>query len=138
MANVVEVTKIQDGPRNAIFHIYLQSDGASGELSNVTLIDPAVDFDPALPASPILIIEKLWYDITGFDGILKFEDLVNETPVWTLSGHGHFLDFSPMGGLKDRSDNLDGTGKILLATTGFTTLGEQGTIILQVKKHYPQ
>jgi hypothetical protein len=78
----------------------------------------------------------LWYDITGFDGILLFDYLVDETPVWTLSGHGHFMDFTPMGGLKDRSAVMDGTGKVLLSTAGFTTLGEQGTIILQVKKHY--
>ncbi len=136
MANVVAITKIQDGPRNAIFHLYLESDG-SGELTDEVLIDPTVDFDPALPGKPIMIIEKLWYNLVGFSAALKFDYLVEGTPVWVVSEDGD-ADFSPMGGLKDRSGEIDGTGKLLLSTVGFATAGEHGTIILQIKKAYPE
>jgi len=135
MANVVNVTKLMDGPRNAVFHVYIKSDGVSGDLVDYVLVDPAVDFNPAYPAKPTLVLQKLQYDVTDFNGILSFQELVNNTPLWTLSGHGHTMDFSDVGGLKDQSSQLDGTGKLLLSTVGFTTLNEQGTFLLWLTKN---
>ena len=47
----IAITKLQDGPRNAVFHIVFSGDG-SGDLTDEVVIDPATSFDPALPSTP--------------------------------------------------------------------------------------
>ena len=42
MANAVTITKILDGARSAVFHVFIKSDGASGELVDQVLIDPVL------------------------------------------------------------------------------------------------
>jgi hypothetical protein len=135
MANKVSITKLLDGPRSAVFHVFIESDGASGELNDEVLIDPATSFDPALSASPSITIAELWYDFSGFDAKLEFDYLLSDTPVWTLSaGNGVHMDFGCFGGLKDRSNALDGTGKLTITTNGLTALGDNGTLIIKVRK----
>lgn len=135
MANTVTITKIIDGARSAVFHVFIQSDGASGDLTDQVLIDPSVDLDPRLGARPGLTIDQLWYDLSGFDARLEFEYLVGDTAVWTLSGgNGVHMDFGQFGGLKDRSNPLDGTGKLMLTTNGLNAAGDNGTIIIKVRK----
>lgn len=132
--NTVAITKILDGQRAAVFHIFITSDGASGDLSDEVLIDPAVDLDPSPGARPSITIDQLWYDLAGFDGFLAFDYLISDTPVWTLSGgNGVHMDFSHFGGLKDRSNPLDGSGKLILTTNGMSA-GDTGTIIIKVRK----
>lgn len=135
MANDLTITKIMEGERHAVFHISIASDGARGELTDALLIDPAVDLSPALNAKPSLTIEHLWYDLSGFDARLEFDYMLSDTPVWTLSaGNGVHMDFTPFGGLKDRSNVLDGTGKLMITTNGLTAAGDNGTIIIKVRK----
>ena len=135
MANTVLVTKMLDGERFAVFHVYIESDGATGELDNFVLIDPAADLTPSTGATPSLTIEHLWYDLSDFDARLDFEYLIENTPVWTLSGgNGVHMDFSPFGGLKDRSQSLDGTGKLLITTSGLLSSGDCGSIVIKVRK----
>lgn len=127
------ISKIQDGIKNAVVHVFLRGDG-SGDLNGQVIIDPAVDFDPSLPAIPELRITELWYDFIGFDGYLFFDDLVTGTPVWSMSGgQANHPDFSCFGGLTDRSDALDGTGKLKLTTIGLGE-GDVGTLVVYVKK----
>jgi hypothetical protein len=134
MANSVSITKILDGQRSAVFHVFIKSDGASGDLSDEVLIDPAVDFDPSPGGRPSITIDSLWYDLAGFDGYLEFDYLLSDTAVWSLSGgNGIRMDFCEFGGLKDRSNSLDGTGKLMLTTRGLSA-GDTGTIILKVRK----
>lgn len=135
MANTVDITKIMEGERHAVFHISISSDGASGEITDAVLIDPAIDLSPTLNAKPTLTIEHLWYDLSGFDARLEFNYLLSDTPVWTLSGgNGVHMDFMPFGGLKDRSNVLDGNGKLKISTSGLTALGDGGTIVIKVRK----
>ena len=135
MANTVTVTKLLDGARSAVFHIYIKSDGLTGELTDQVLIDPATDLNPVLNAVPSLTIDQLWYDLSGFDARLEFDYLVEDTAVWTLSaGNGVHMDFSQFGGLKDRSNILDGTGKLMITTNGLLSAGDNGTIIIKVRK----
>lgn len=135
MANGISITKIIEGERHAVFHISIASDGASGDLTDLVLIDPSVDLSPALNPKPSLTIEHLWYDLSGFDAQLEFDYLLSDTPVWTLSaGNGVHLDFTPFGGLKDRSNVLDGSGKLMISTNGLTAAGDCGTIIIKVRK----
>lgn len=128
----VEVTKMLDGPRNAAFHIFISGDG-SGDAVDVVIIDPATDFDPVLPASPGIKLQKIWHDLQGFSVFFEYEYLASDTPLWTITDNGsNCLDFSCFGGITDRSD-IDGSGKIKLTTSGLE-LGELGTIILHIIK----
>lgn len=129
----ITITKILDGARNAVVHVFVTGDG-SGDLANEVLIDPATDFDPPFPAKPELRIDRLWYDLVGFTGYLAFDYLTSNTPIWSMSaGQANQPDFSWFGGLTDRSNPLDGLGKIKLTTTGLE-LGDVGTLIISAKK----
>ncbi len=111
------------------------SDGVTGDLVNFTLIDPAFDFDPELKAKPVMTIEEIWYEFAGFTARLQFNYLTKSTPIWTCSSqassHNNFCGF---GGLKDRSNPLDGNGKLTISTNSFTSIGCQGTIVIKVRK----
>jgi hypothetical protein len=129
----IKITALNDGPRNAIFHVALAGDG-TGDLVGETVIDPATSFDTPLPPVPALRIMRLMYDLTGFDARLYFDYLATDTPVWTMTGDGSGeFDFGAFGGLTDRSLELDGTGKLLLSTTGLDA-GGLGTIVIVAKK----
>lgn len=127
----IVITKILDGERNAVFHISIVGD-ASGDLADETLIDPVDDL--GLASSPALTIDQIWYDLTGFDARMEFDYLVSDTPIWSMSGgQAVELDFCGFGGLTDRSPVLDGTGKLMLSTSGLAD-GDFGTIVLKVRK----
>ena len=129
-----EITKILDGPRNAVFHVAIAGDGVS-EIEDAVLIDPATSFDPALPPVPSLTVDQLWYDLSGFTARLEFDYLGTDTPIWTMSDAqaGH-MDFYCFGGIKDRSSEaLGGLGKIKLTTSGLGS-GDFGTMIVKLRK----
>lgn len=134
MANTVTVTKIMEGPRHAVFHIYLKSDGVAGELTDQTLIDPTADLSPAGTASASLTVEKIWYSNVGFDSILEF-DATADTPIWKIPAvsDSNKIDFKEVGGLKDRS-GAGATGKITITTSGFTAATDEGTMIIRIRK----
>jgi hypothetical protein len=130
----ISVTKLLDGARNAVFHISINGTGV-GELVDEILIDPATSFDPAHPPAPSLRIERLWYDLSGFGGRLEYDYLTSDTPVWSMSegSGGCQVDFECIGGLADRSNGLDGLGKLKLTTSGLDA-GDFGTIIVHARK----
>ena len=131
MANTVTVTKLLDGPRQFIYHVYLASDGAAGDLADEVLVDPT---NEGLPGSPTLTLEDVTWGFTGFDGSLKFELLVDDTLIWVLpAGSGNYVDFKKYGGLKDRSNTNDGTGKLLIDTSGFSAVGDTGSMIIKLR-----
>lgn len=133
MAQAV-ITKIIDGERNAVFHVFFEGDGL-GELVDFVLIDPATSFGVDLPSEPTLTVEKLMYDLSGFNAKLEFDYLATDTPVWSLSGgSGTELDFCKYTGIKDRSEALDGSGKLTITTSGLG-LGDFGSLIVQVRKN---
>lgn len=128
-----KVTKWLDGPRHAIFHVYLIASGL-GDLEDETLIDPAT----LVPECTRVAVEQVMFNLAGFDASLKFDSgLVTDEYVWVLpeGDGGKPIDFTPFGGFSDRS-GLDGTGLLQINTNGFTEVGDQGSIILKVKKLY--
>ncbi len=134
MANTATVTTLVDGPRSAVFHVYMESDGASGELVDFVIADPTALY-PTEKARPSFTIEEVWHSFTGFDAKLEFDSVV-DTPIWVLSQQtGNIQCFNKFGGLKDRSNSLDGSGKLLLSTTGFTSAGDMGSLVIQVRKN---
>ena len=132
MANKVIVTKILEGHRHAQFHIYLESDGATGELEDHVVIDPVEDL--GLESSQRLAIESISYSLSGFTCRIEADTgLVEGKMIWVMSdASSNDVDFNRWGGLYDRSV-LDGTGKLQLTTFGFTDVGDQGTILVEVR-----
>ena len=134
MSQIV-VTKLLDGPRQAVFHIYLKSDGVTGELEDEVVIDPVADIVPNRNSEPTLTIEEIWSDLSGFVALFKFDNLVAGTPAWVVSGGaGNYIDFRTFGGIKDQSPALDGGGSLMISTTGFSDVDDQGTIIIKIRK----
>lgn len=133
MAHIVTPTFLLDSPVRALIHVYVESDGLSGDLSNFVLVDPKTDFVD----SPIIVqmsLTQVWYSFGWFDGLITFDDLT-PYPSWQLSRDSvGYYDFRYFGGIKDRS-TIDGTGKILLSTNGFTAAGSKGTMVIEVRKN---
>ena len=128
----VTVTRLSDGPRNAVYHVAIVGDGVGDEI-NATLIDPT-EFVPPGAAVPQLRLDRLWYDLTGFDAWLEFDFLASDTAIWSMTGgSASTLDFTALGGLADRSAALDGSGKLLLSTSGLG-LNDRGTIVVWARK----
>ncbi len=126
-------TKLMEGRKKAIFHFYLESDGVSGELSNVILLDPTVDFNPAETSSSQYSVTKIWSSLSVFDGILKFNAL-EPYVIWVLSpDNSTDVCFDHFGGLKDRSTAAH-DGKLLLSTNGFAPAGSAGVLIVEIRK----
>lgn len=134
MAHTVKITKLLDGSRHAIFHVYLKHDGQSGDLVGAKLIDPLQDLLPVQAKKPRFRIEEIWWDFYGFGVRLEYDDVV-DNPVWVVTaGSGNYVDLKEcLGGLKDRS-GLDGNGKLLFSTIGFTGAPKQGTMIVKIRK----
>jgi len=127
------ITKIIDG-NTSVFHVFFEGDG-SGDLIDEVLIDPATSFDQPMEAKPGLTLEKLHYDLVGFNAKLEFDYLTGDTPAWALSGGtGTKMDFCKFSGIRDRSNKLDGTGKLKITTAGLGA-GDFGSLVIQVRKN---
>lgn len=128
----ISVETLHDGPKNAVIHVSILGDG-TGELTDEVLLDPAA-FDPPLPAVPALRITRLQYCFSGFSGRLEFDYLASDTPVWSMAGDEAIdLKFDEFGGITDRSNPLDGSGKLMLTTVGLGA-NDFGSMIVWAKK----
>ena len=137
MANTVQIFKMMDGPSHVTLHVYLESDGASGELVNEILLDPVTDFVPAMPARQDLIVKQIWAELTGFSATLAFNGLT-PWPFWSIAptAAAH-QDWRFFGGIRDNSSSplgLDSDGKLLVSTQGFTTVAARGAFVLWLEK----
>ena len=135
MAHTVAVTKLLEGPRHVILHLYFKSDGISGDLNKFVLIDPhSDDLIKQLDSKPSFVVEEIVYDFAGFDASLQFDSgLINDNYIWVLpEGSSERVDFRPFGGFKDRS-GTDGSGKLTITTFGLLSIGDQGSMILKLR-----
>ena len=133
MANIVNTRLLLNGPSIAIISVYMKSDGASGDLVDYTLIDPVVTL--GLKAGDRLALAYITYNFAGFDSCIEFgSGLINPTFKWVVSeGTNYPIDFEPFGRLHDDS-GLDGTCKLQITTTGFTSSADQGSMLIKVHK----
>ena len=131
MANRIEVTKLLDGPRNLIYHVYIESDGASGDIDEFVLVDPS---NENMGSNTNFTIEDITWSFNGFAGKLSFEFLIDHTLMWVMGAEGNYADFKKYGGLKDRGDPADATGKILFSTMGLAAEGDEGSFIVNLRK----
>ena len=123
MPNTVNARVIEEGGKNVVLHVYIESDG-SGDLVNEVVFDPA---------GRRLAIEKVWSSLAGFDVLIAF-DSIPDSPVWVCTDGTHpDVCFMNIGGLKDPG-GLDASGKVVFTTTGMSVLGDKGVIILKMRK----
>jgi len=131
MANRINLTKVQGGPRYLIYRLFIASDGA-GDIEDLVLIDP-VDID--MGVNKRFSIEDVTWAFNGFTGNLYFEELVDDTYVWVLPQDScNYVDFGPYGGLLDTS-TVDGTHRLMFSTRGFDSVGRTGSLLIKVRLH---
>ena len=130
--NTVDVNIVERGDRNLVVAVFLQSDGAEGDLTNYTLIDPVADL--GLKSSARLSLVQIDHAFNGFSSIIQFDSgSVDPLFRWVLAEHTSSpIDFSYMGALKDTS-GLDGTGKLQITTDGFTSTSDFGAILFKLR-----
>tara|TARA_R110000868_G_scaffold304180_1_gene564699 strand:- start:171 stop:575 length:405 start_codon:yes stop_codon:yes gene_type:complete len=134
MANTVTVKVLESGQRNALIHVYLKSDGATGELVNQVLLDPIADLGMA--AKSRFRLGRIEYNYAGFDAVLGFGSgtVPQENFKWVLTeGTNYGVDFKYWTFIMDNS-GVDGNGKLLLSTSRFTNSACQGSMLIQVIK----
>lgn len=128
MANTVETETLVDGSRNLVVRIHLESDGVSGELSDLVLID-ASTYTPAFTNSKIMKIQS---NLIGFTAELAWDATAN-VHAWSLPDYEQDQDFSYVGGLPNKA-GAGKTGDLLISTAGFTAAGDNGHILIYMKK----
>lgn len=128
MANTVETTTLVDGSRDLIVRIHLDSDGASGELSNQVIVD-ASTFTPAFTEVKLMKIKS---NLIGFTAELIW-DADTDAHAWVCPDYEQNMDFTDMGGIPN-ANLTNPTGDILLTTSGFTATTDTGHILLYLKK----
>lgn len=134
MANAVEV-KITEGgflgARNLVFSVFLQSDGVTGELNKYVIMDPV---SLGLTTKARFSLYQIDYNLAGFDVVVEFDSgSVVPTRKWVLSeGANAKVDFTKEGGIRDDS-GIDGTGKLMLNTYGFTSSQDVGSIMFKLR-----
>jgi hypothetical protein len=162
MANTVNRLKIMDGPSHVTLHVYLQSDGASGELVNYVILDPDDDLIPNMPKRQNLIVKQIWYETGGFNITFAFNS-INPWPFWTLTpGASLHHDWRFFGGIRDYSGmplmansyqpsigwqtavpqsapspmtgGLTSDGKLLITTSGFVDAKDSASFVLWMEK----
>lgn len=127
--STVTKTIYQEGPAHINLHVYLEGDGS--ELTDYVIIDPLL-LEPALTTKARLAIEGFWYSLSGFSLSFEFDDLTDK-PGWVLTPDGSGRDdFTGFGGIRDKS-GLDGTGKILVTSSGMGA-GDKGFFVIRVRK----
>lgn len=126
MSNRIDVTTLLDGPKHALIHVFMQADG-SGEIDSY-------DLTSGIDGAPYYLEDVTWA-FSGFAAKLHFELLVNDTLIWVLPEFSDYIDFTKYGGIKDKGNPLDATGKLLITTTGFTNIGDEGSLIIRLKKY---
>lgn len=141
MANILQKTLLGESPDGGMtMHIFLGSDGVTGDLVHATLIDPAVDCTPPMPRMQDFVVQRASYELNGFSATLYWDVLPGgPVPFWTFSTststHQDWLWFN---GIPDFGGTdtwgLNSTGKILISTFGMTDVKNSGAFVLRLRK----
>jgi hypothetical protein len=131
MANQVTITELLNGPKYRVIHVYISSDGHSGDEADTAIMVPPPQQGMV---REIYVLEEIISGLNGFACALKFEYLLSGTFIWVVPPLSHCQDFTGIGGLADRSNAMDGTGKVLLSTVGMGDIGDMGSLVLKFRK----
>lgn len=130
MANRIDVKVIESGPRNVVLHVFMQSDGIAGDVTNYVLLRPS---DIGLPTNTRFNLRQIDHSLAGFDCILGFDNgLIPTNSKWVLAeGANNPLCLDYMGGIKDDS-GLDGDGALIISTLGFNSTADVGSLVIRL------
>ena len=128
MANIVTKQTLNDGPRNAVIHAYLESDNSSGDEAGTVLVDVS-----SLSGSPSSVkVKSVHASLTGFSAKLLWDATTNVEFLQLTEGETDY-DWTSVGGLQNNA-GAGVTGDILISTTDFAQSGDQGSITIHVQK----
>ena len=162
MAHTITKTIILDSQRIGVVHYTFISDNVSGELNQQVILDPVTDFNQ-IPVGnqspnnntnsqvyrqiPSFSVFEMWFNIQQCSAFLQFDGgPTNSQTIWLLNpttGDAYY-NWESFEGIKDRT-GLNGTGRIIVTTTGFSGLQPLGdmplyapaiSLILRVKKFW--
>jgi len=128
MANIVDIQTLVDGPRNLVVKVYLESDGAAGELSNQVIVDASA----LNPVPETLHLTGISYDLNGFNAKLMWDATTNDE-LLNISGNQDYC-FRGFGGIKNPK-STGSTGDVLISTNGFSATSDKGFILMEFTKH---
>ena len=116
MGNSVNVQKMLDGPRNAVFKVDVALDG-SGDITNPqTIVDPALLSSTGPNDAPLhrVRVDLLDWDVQDGLDINLFWDGAGPAPMWRMVGRSIEKAFH-VGGLQNNADQPN--GKITMTAT---------------------
>lgn len=133
MANTVTITQSADTPQYTTTHVYLLSDGSTGDLSN-TIIQ---DCDLLAGGGTIDKIIKIQGCFNGFSGLIKFDQTTKFNAIVCPADRPFSFCFEPEEYHENPIQNPYGsgnTGDLLLDTTGFTAATDTGWFMITTLK----
>lgn len=131
MADTVANTTLQNTSKRLVVRSQFTIDGI--EAADLILVDKST-FTGINGLEPgRLVIEKIEWNLNGFSVLLEF-DHTTDDKIATISGNGE-IDFTDNGQFQGYIDpaSAGATGDIL-ATTLTTDLGDEGFIVLYLRK----
>ena len=134
MADAVNIEKLQDGPKKAVFYLTNLSDG-TGE-SAVKKIDMSTLSNNAQGESVSSIsISKITFSTVGMSATLLYDATTNVVAIGLPADYTDTVDLSgQVAGLPNYA-GTGVTGDILLTTTGHSS-GDSYSIVIEVVKSY--
>ena len=131
MANTVTSQILLDGSQRLVIKWYLSSDGVAGEVTDQVVVDVSA----LTPAATKVSLERVIWSLTGFDAILEW-DATADVEILRLGAAASTSDLcmKEFGGIWNNA-GAGITGDMLLTTSGFTAVGDAGTIILICTKN---
>jgi hypothetical protein len=137
MANTVTKTTVTDSKRLAVVHVYLQSDGSSGELTDEVVIDvSALARGPEGNLCDHVRVRRVYGSMDGFTAFLEFDATTDDRFLNFPNGApGVYADFTAYGGVED-PESSGTTGDVILTTAGFTAATDAGWFVIEAEKIY--
>lgn len=127
MANTVTKTSLVDGENVGEMHVYLASDGASGELTDEVVLDASA-LNGATAITEIISVKS---SLIGFTARLEFDQTADHPAVVMPEGkEEQSFETAPIV----NPAGTGTTGDVTVTTSGFTASGDVGTIVIKYRK----
>lgn len=132
MANAVQKSILVDSPRYSVVHVYLNSDGAAGDEADTVLVDASA----LQGANAVSNLHRVQGCLTGFTARLELDGSTDAEAVILPDGQPFDFDFTRHNFPITKLTGLAGaTGDVTVTTNGMTASGDEGFLIITVKKN---
>lgn len=131
MADTVANTTLENTSRRLVVSSVFTIDGT--EAADLILVDKSAFVGPDGTEPTKLVVERVIYNLDGFKVLLEF-DHTTDDEIAVLSGQGE-IDFTQDGKYQGFIDPASaGTTGDIVATTLTTDAGDEGSIVLYLRK----